>query len=117
MAAPDAAKDSTKSAAPQAMAKNNRPGGDDDDDSTSTSSVPLKQKFLPTGLSRAIVLATVIGSFTMLAVSLFGARYELVPAPNSTNGFMHHIDHLSGAVQFCGPQGCSDVPSQGTSDK
>jgi hypothetical protein len=44
----------------------------------------------------------------MIAGDLFGSRYNLVPAPNSANGFMYRIDHLTGAVQFCGPQGCTE---------
>lgn len=71
---------------------------------------PPKPKFLPTGLSRAIVLGSVIISVALAAALPFSARYDLIPAPNSVNGFMYRIDRLTGAVQFCGPQGCSPLP-------
>jgi hypothetical protein len=69
-----------------------------------------KQKTLPTGLSRAIVIGTLIASITVAVTSLLGDRFDLVPAPNSANGFMYRIDRLTGTVQFCGPQGCADLP-------
>lgn len=84
--------------------------GKSDDDDEAPPAVPVKQKTLPTGLSRAIVIAAVIASLAVSASALFSNRYDLVPAPNSANGFMYRIDRLLGAVQFCGPQGCSELP-------
>ena len=84
--------------------------GKSDDDDDAPPAAPVKQKTLPTGLSRAIVIAAVIASLAVSASALFSNRYDLVPAPNSANGFMYRIDRLLGAVQFCGPQGCSELP-------
>lgn len=107
----DPGKEPSKSAVPPGIVKKAKSGGDDEgDDKPSGEGVQPKQKFLPTGLSRAIVLAAVLASLALVAGDLFANRYNLVPAPNSTNGFMYRIDHLTGAVQFCGPQGCSDLP-------
>lgn len=115
MAASDSAKDPgkepSKTAVPQVLVKKGKPGGGDEgDDGKPGDTVQVKQKFLPTGLSRAIVLAAVIGGLAVVAGNFIGNRYDLVPAPNSANGFMYRIDRLTGAVQFCGPQGCSDLP-------
>ncbi len=107
MANPDAPKELVKEA-PTA-----KKGGDEDDDGDAKSAAgPVKQKFLPTGLSRSIVLAAVIASTAVLIGALFGGRYDLVPAPNSVNGFVYRIDHLTGAVQFCGPQGCNETAAR-----
>ncbi len=114
MSAPDGkdpGREPSKSAVPPVTVKKAKSGGDDEgDDKPSGEGVQLKQKFLPTGLSRSIVLAAAIAALAVLLGDLFGSRYNLVPAPNSTNGFMYRLDRLTGAVQFCGPQGCSDLP-------
>ncbi|MBY0511769.1 MAG: hypothetical protein K2P94_16645 [Rhodospirillaceae bacterium] len=86
-----------------------RKGKSDEGDDESPGGPAPKQKTLPTGLSRAIVIAAVIASITIAATGLLAHRYDLVAADNSTNGFMYRIDRLTGAVQFCGPQGCTDV--------
>jgi len=106
-AAKDAAKDPPKGG--PAPIKKSKPESEDEGEEGKGTVLNLKPKFLPTGLSRAIVLAAVIASFVVVGGNLFSNRYNLVPAPNSTNGFMYRIDHLTGAVQFCGPQGCTDV--------
>ncbi len=102
MVNPDAPKEPIKEAP---AAKKIR--DEDDDGDAKAGTAPVKQKFLPTGLSRASVLAAVIASVAVLVGTLFGSRYVLVPAPSSVNGFVYRIDHLTGAVQFCGPQGCN----------
>jgi len=86
--------------------------GDEGGDEKSAESGTQKQKFLPTGLSRAIVLATIIGTIIIAAANVFIDRYDLVAAPASPNGFMYRIDHLTGGIKFCGPQGCTDVQVQ-----
>ena len=102
------AKDAPKPAPPP---KKLRPEEDADEKAGGEGASPLKQKFLPTGLSRAVVLAAVIASLAVLGANLFGNRFELSPAPNSTNGFMYRIDKLTGGVQFCTPQGCGEIPT------
>jgi hypothetical protein len=94
--------------APHPPAKKAKP--DDADDEAAPIGPPPKQKMLPTGLSRAIVISTLIASITIAITGVIAHRYDLVAADNSANGFMYRIDHLTGAVQFCGPQGCTDVP-------
>ena len=107
-----AAPDETKPAAKPNPAPTAKSSLDDDDDGgdTKRAAPAPKQKMLPTGLSRAIVIATVFATLAIVASNLYGDRYELVPAPNSTNGFMYKIDKLTGAVQFCAPAQCSDIP-------
>jgi hypothetical protein len=85
-------------------------GSDGDDDGAASGEAPPKQKLLPTGLSRAIVIASIFASLVVALSGLFANRFELVPAPNSTNGFMYRIDRLTGDVQFCSPAGCSEPP-------
>jgi hypothetical protein len=110
MAAADSAKETAKEVLKNVPPSAKNVKSDDDGDEKLGPQPGVKQKFLPTGLSRAIVLAAVIASFAIAAGSLFGDRYDLVPAPNSANSFMYRIDKLTGHVQFCGPQGCADVP-------
>ena len=87
-------------------------GSSDDEDDVKTPRPAAKQKMLSTGLSRAIVLATVLVILGVMINGLLGKRYELVPAPNSTNGFMYRIDKLTGAVHFCAPAQCTGIPIQ-----
>jgi hypothetical protein len=105
------AKDAAKSAAPPVV-KKARP--EPEGDEKGPMSPALKQKTLPTGLSRAVVIAAVVVSLAMLASSasqLYAGRYNLVPAPNSTNSYMYRIDRLTGSIEFCGPQTCTPVKS------
>jgi len=108
MVSPDTAKDAPKGAAPPGLKKARL--DDDGDEEKGGVVLPGKQKFLPTGLSRAIVLAAVLGSIAVATSNLFANRFDLVPAPNSANSFMYKIDRLTGGVEFCGPQGCTEVP-------
>ena len=112
MAAPESPKEPPKTAALPGIAKKGKPGTDDEGEEKPGETLVLKQKTLPTGLSRAIVITGVIASLAGLAAGLLGSRYDLVPAPNSANGFMYRIDRLAGGVQFCGPQGCSEIPNR-----
>ncbi len=104
MATPDDPK-----AAPKPAPTIKKGAGDDEDD-VKTTRPAAKQKMLPTGLSRAIVLATVLVIVGVIINGLLGGRYELVPAPNSANGFMYRIDKLTGAVHFCAPAQCTGIP-------
>ena len=121
MATPDGpppGKDAPKGAVPPVPVKKAKPGVDDEaDEKKSGGGSETSAKFLPTGLSRAIVVAAVIASIALMAGNLLASRYDLVPAPNSANGFMYRIDRLTGDVQFCGPQGCSDVPNRSSAEK
>jgi hypothetical protein len=79
------------------------------EDSGEKAVAPLKQKTLPTGLSRAVVISTIFASAVIAVSTIIAGRYDLVPAPNSTNSYMYRIDRLTGDILFCGPQACTDV--------
>ncbi len=102
--------DDPKAAPKPIPAPSAKRGADDGDDDVKSPRPIAKQKMLPTGLSRAIVLATVLVIVSVMVNGPLGERYELVPAPNSTNGFMYRIDKLTGAVHFCAPAQCTGIP-------
>ena len=85
----------------------------DEDEAAETSAAAPKQKMLPTGLSRAIVVSTliftVIFTAAFVSVELMRDRYGISPVPNSANIFVYQIDRLTGSLQFCGSQQCSVV--------
>ncbi len=81
----------------------------DDDDAAAAPASAKKEKTLPTGLSRAIVIATLIFSVAFAAVELLRDRYGIAPVPNSPNSMAYRIDRLTGALQLCGAQQCSVV--------
>jgi hypothetical protein len=95
-------KASAKTAAPAKRTKT-------DDEETAEAPSPVKQKTLPTGLSRAIVIATFIFAIAYAAVGLLSDRYAISPVPNSANSFVYRIDRLTGSIEFCGSQQCSVV--------
>ena len=111
MANPDAPKDAapSKTAVQPVVAKKGKPADDDGGIEAKSGGVPPQQKMLPTGLSRAVVLASILASLTVLAASLLADRYDLVSAPNSPNSSTYRIDRLTGGVKFCSPQSCTDV--------
>jgi len=110
MATPEDAKAPPK---PAPAPKKPAPSDDEEDDGKHTIAAP-KQKMLPTGLSRAIVIASILISLTVAAVTLLDGRYQLAASPNSTNGFMYRIDTLTGAVHYCAPVRCTEIPVAGT---
>lgn len=112
MAAPE---DSKPAAKPNPAPPKKKPLDDDEDEDVKPAGPALKQKMLPTGLSRAIVIAAILATISIVIGNLYSGRYELVPAPNSTNGFMYKIDKLTGAVQFCAPAQCTDIPTRRSS--
>lgn len=102
-----AAKDAPKPLPPLRKPRTEEEG----DEKSGANAAALKQKFLPTGLSRAVVVAAIIASLAVVTANVFSDRFDLVPAPNSANGFMYRVDKLTGAVQFCTPQGCDEIPT------
>jgi hypothetical protein len=83
---------------------------DADDSADAPAASPQRgTAFLPTGLSRAIVIAALLWTTVMVTTSLFAGRYELVPAPSTGNNFMYRLDRLTGAVSFCGSQQCVPI--------
>ncbi len=77
-----------------------------DEDDAKTEMPPPKAAFLPTGLSRAIVLGSAIMSFVGLAPLVLGHRYELVAAARSENSLVYRIDTLTGRVSLCSATQC-----------
>lgn len=80
-----------------------------DEEDVTPDPAPATQKTLPTGLSRAIVIATFIFSAAYASVGLLSDRYAIAPVPNSANSFVYRIDRLTGSIEFCGSQQCSAV--------
>lgn len=79
----------------------------DDDDDAPKLPAP-KAGLLPTGLSRAIVIGSLI--LGMLVTSLvFSHRFELVAAQRGENAFVYRIDTLTGHVSFCSSVACVPV--------
>ncbi len=69
----------------------------------------MQQKTLPTGLSRAIVIASLVFAVVYGSVELLRDRYAISPVPNSPNSFVYRIDRLTGSLHFCGTQQCTVV--------
>jgi hypothetical protein len=98
-----------KGAAPAktpAPAKKPKP---DEEAETPAAAAPRKEKTLPTGLSRAIVIATLVFSLAFAAVELLRDRYAIAPVPNSPNSFVYRLDRLTGELLHCSAQQCSAV--------
>ena len=70
---------------------------------------PPKTGILPTGLSRAIVLASVILTIVVITPLLLGHRYALVAAQRSENALVYRIDTLTGHVSLCSATQCQPV--------
>jgi len=106
----DAARDPAKTAASSTIVKKAKSGGGlDDEGDDAPAPVVLKQKMLPTGLSRAIVIATIIGSVIVGATSLFAGRFTVLAVPNSPNGGIYRLDRLTGDLKYCGTTACSPI--------
>jgi hypothetical protein len=82
---------------------------DDADDAAATPSKTPSAGFLPTGLSRAIVIGTTLICITFAATVLLCNRYSLVAAVKSENVFVYRIDRLTGGVMSCGQASCTPV--------
>ncbi len=79
------------------------------DDEPKAEMPPPKTGFLPTGLSRAIVLGSVILGAVVLTPLLIGHRYELVTVPRSENALAYRIDSLTGRVSLCSAAACVPI--------
>lgn len=71
-----------------------------------------KAGLLPTGLSRALVIGSVVLALAGVAVGLFGDRYALIPAQRSENAVVYRIDRLTGSVAFCSAAACVALPEK-----
>lgn len=82
---------------------NSEPAGDE-----MVAPVAPKTGILPTGLSRAIVIATTM--VCLVATPFFFARrYELMAAPRNENAIVFRLDTLTGAVSLCSTAQCTPV--------
>lgn len=106
--AKDAARDPAKTAVSPTVVKR-APRSHDEDGEGSGAPVALKQKMLPTGLSRAIVIATIVGAVIVGAASLLKDRYSILAVPNSPNGGIYRLDRMTGALKYCGATACSPI--------
>lgn len=86
-----------------------RPAKPEAEAETKAEMPPPKAGFLPTGLSRAIVLGSLILSLIVLTPLLLGHRYELVAANRSENALVYRIDTLTGRVSLCSATQCLPV--------
>lgn len=83
----------------------------DSDGAPAQASLP-KTMLLPTGLSRAMVLSSILLLITASVIGLLGNRYALFPVPNSPNAMAYRLDRLTGGVSFCTSVQCSPVSSK-----
>ncbi len=84
-------------------------GKDTDGDEPVAAPAPVKVGFLPTGLSRAMVIGSLLLVSAVIAVGLFGDRYTLVSALRSENAVIYRLDRLTGQISFCSPVACVPV--------
>jgi hypothetical protein len=78
---------------------------DDDDEPRKPKPAP-RTGLLPTGLSRAIVIATILLCATIALARLMPQRYVLVPVTKSDNALAYRIDGLTGRVSLCSASQC-----------
>ena len=99
------------SMAPPSGAKGKEP----DNDEAVAPTPPPKAGLLPTGLSRAMVIGSILVVLTGGAVGLFGNRYMLIPAVRSENAIVYRLDRMTGRVSFCSPAACVEVSEKAES--
>lgn len=85
------------------------PGKEPDDDTAVAVPPPVKTGLLPTGLSRAMVIGSVLLVSAVVGVGLFGDRYTLVAAQRSENAVVYRLDRMTGQISFCTPVACVPV--------
>ena len=95
--------------APTTTAPAKNRGGASDDEALLVPPPPPKATFLPTGLSRALVIGSVLFAVGALIVGLLGNRFVLVPVQNNPNAFVYRLDRLTGGIVFCTPGNCNPV--------
>lgn len=67
-----------------------------------------KPGLLPTGLSRAIVMAAVLLAIAVTP-ALFTRRYEMTVVPQSGSAMAFRLDTLTGGVSLCTAGHCAPV--------
>jgi len=88
-------------------------------DMDETAKAPAQQSagLLPTGLSRAMVIGSILLVSAALAIGLFGDRYTLIAASRSENALAYRLDRVTGKVSFCSPASCVAVAEKGETAK
>ena len=98
---------STPSSPSNSKGKNTR-----DDDDAAPMAQTAKPGLLPTGLSRAIVLAAVIIASTVATTGLLAGRFALVSSGRTENALMYRIDRLTGRVSLCTQSQCTTLANR-----
>jgi hypothetical protein len=80
-----------------------------DEDAPVVPPPPPKVGVLPTGLSRAIVIASLVLTIGVGIVELVSNRYTLAPSTRSDTAIVYRIDHMTGRVSVCSPAACRAV--------
>lgn len=80
--------------------------------------VAPKPSILPTGLSRAIVLMSIIGAValiiaTWMAAGLLQNRYSMVAGQNPDSSVIFRLDERTGVVSVCSTASCRVLRSDG----
>ena len=101
-----------KPAVPASVTALGRKQVPDDGNETLLPVAPPKTSFLPTGLSRAIVIGSVLFMVTACAVGLLGNRFALIPVTRSENAMAYRLDRLTGSVTFCSSVQCAPIPAK-----
>ena len=95
--------------APKPAPAPKRPKPIDADEPGAKSTPPARAGFLPTGLSRAIVLAAFVLSGSALVATLVPHRYAVVVVPKSDNALVYRLDSLTGRLSLCSATQCQPV--------
>jgi hypothetical protein len=77
-----------------------------EDDDAKPAAPPPRSGLLPTGLSRAIVIATLFGSAVYLLPEFLAHRYTLASVPRTENALVYRLDTLTGRVSLCSATQC-----------
>ena len=78
----------------------------EDADDEAKPAPPSRGGLLPTGLSRAIVLATLLGALAYLTPEFLAHRYSLAAVPRTENALVYRLDTLTGRVSICSTTQC-----------
>lgn len=73
---------------------------------------PKSPSILSTGLSRAIVISTVVFVAAIVTPLVVMHRYALAPGSRGEMPVVYRLDTLTGKVAFCTPTQCSPVPAK-----
>jgi hypothetical protein len=96
-----------------ALAAKIGPPPSDNDDAPLVPPPAPKPGFLPTGLSRAITIAAVLGCITVFGVNLLQDRYTMIPSNNQENSIVFRLDKRTGVTSICTSASCRVLSDDG----